>query len=302
MTSKYDHVYTAEQCRSRWRTNRHKIDNSDPVAEYGIKKRRNQDGTLTLEQLIEVYSESDLKDDKFILKANGFDPDAWILKDLEHSMWGHLNKELPKPVTLYANKIKISPKEDTISYSELIEKITESTEPIKINTAKYMVEDKRALGIYYMDMHFGINTLQDYKDVLTETVEKVKSRIWEEVIITFGSDLLHVDNLKNTTANQTRIEDVDVLQMIEDAKKFYITIIDTAIKQSNKVNVIYVKGRSEERRVGKESKKRCVTQKSSRTRHTRWPRDWSSDVCSSDLHNHIWQRLVTCRQSKKYNS
>src|SRR5690625_7958683 len=35
---------------------------------------------------------------------------------------------------------------------------------------------------------------------------------------------------------------------------------------------------------------------SSRRRHTRWPRDWSSDVCSSDLtnlelglaNNHIW--------------
>src|SRR5437660_3280942 len=25
---------------------------------------------------------------------------------------------------------------------------------------------------------------------------------------------------------------------------------------------------------------------SSRRRHTRWPRDWSSDVCSSDLHSH----------------
>src|SRR5207253_8609952 len=24
---------------------------------------------------------------------------------------------------------------------------------------------------------------------------------------------------------------------------------------------------------------------SSRRRHTRWPRDWSSDVCSSDLHH-----------------
>src|SRR5207253_6053661 len=28
---------------------------------------------------------------------------------------------------------------------------------------------------------------------------------------------------------------------------------------------------------------------SSRRRHTRWPRDWSSDVCSSDLHLvHLW--------------
>src|SRR5439155_8815282 len=30
---------------------------------------------------------------------------------------------------------------------------------------------------------------------------------------------------------------------------------------------------------------------SSRRRHTRWPRDWSSDVCSSDL-EHNGQRLV----------
>src|SRR5207253_5602103 len=26
---------------------------------------------------------------------------------------------------------------------------------------------------------------------------------------------------------------------------------------------------------------------SSRRRHTRWPRDWSSDVCSSDLPGHL---------------
>src|SRR5207253_6809382 len=26
---------------------------------------------------------------------------------------------------------------------------------------------------------------------------------------------------------------------------------------------------------------------SSRRRHTRWPRDWSSDVCSSDLHSQM---------------
>src|SRR5439155_18833603 len=30
---------------------------------------------------------------------------------------------------------------------------------------------------------------------------------------------------------------------------------------------------------------------SSRRRHTRWPRDWSSDVCSSDLHSQKGQPL-----------
>src|SRR5690606_7211471 len=41
--------------------------------------------------------------------------------------------------------------------------------------------------------------------------------------------------------------------------------------------------RSEERRVGKECRSGWRTHLSSRRRHTRFSRDWSSDVCSSDL-------------------
>src|SRR5207253_7557892 len=33
---------------------------------------------------------------------------------------------------------------------------------------------------------------------------------------------------------------------------------------------------------------------SSRRRHTRWPRDWSSDVCSSDLEM-LWQYELSAR-------
>src|SRR5690554_5881891 len=51
-----------------------------------------------------------------------------------------------------------------------------------------------------------------------------------------------------------------------------------------KIVVFYGQGiRSEERRVGKECRYRWLTDVSSRRRHTRCGRDWSSDVCSSDL-------------------
>src|SRR5690625_7366153 len=36
---------------------------------------------------------------------------------------------------------------------------------------------------------------------------------------------------------------------------------------------------------------------SSRRRHTRWPRDWSSDVCSSDLVCRVQQGVVAKHQS-----
>src|SRR5207253_4837474 len=40
----------------------------------------------------------------------------------------------------------------------------------------------------------------------------------------------------------------------------------------------------------------------SRRRHTRWPRDWSSDVCSSDLHpagieTHVDDHVLDLRQA-----
>src|SRR5207253_4550211 len=39
----------------------------------------------------------------------------------------------------------------------------------------------------------------------------------------------------------------------------------------------------------------------SRRRHTRWPRDWSSDVCSSDLENVIATSVVSAfRQLKEF--
>src|SRR5947209_7673548 len=46
---------------------------------------------------------------------------------------------------------------------------------------------------------------------------------------------------------------------------------------------LFVYPRSEERRVGKECRSRWSAYHSSRRRHTRYWRDWSSDVCSSDL-------------------
>src|SRR6266508_3378391 len=39
---------------------------------------------------------------------------------------------------------------------------------------------------------------------------------------------------------------------------------------------------------------------SSRRRHTRWPRDWSSDVCSSDLRRDVARRAVDRLEDTAY--
>src|SRR5690625_7052913 len=41
---------------------------------------------------------------------------------------------------------------------------------------------------------------------------------------------------------------------------------------------------------------------SSRRRHTRWPRDWSSDVCSSDLRAMSWALAATSSKNAASDS
>src|SRR5690554_2149983 len=68
MTEKFGRTYTAEQCRSRWRTNRHKID-----AKPGYKEtiEIKADGSQVSDRLIEI-SEQNAKDDDYLLHAHGY--------------------------------------------------------------------------------------------------------------------------------------------------------------------------------------------------------------------------------------
>ena len=247
MTQKFGEEYTAEQCRGRWRINRHKIVNEvDPIAKFGVKKKRDRKtGIEEVERLVAI-SNMENADDAEVLQLHGYNPNKWSLIDHQFSMWDHLNKKMENPKTLYASKVRVEPKKDILTDEEILSAVTSETKPLKIKTTKYKTDNKRMLGIELMDMHFGINTLDDYQDTIRRLTERLESRKWDRVAITFGSDLMHVDNLKNTTANQTRIDDVDIVQMIEDVKTFYEYLVTKASEQANEVKVIYIKGNHDE--------------------------------------------------------
>src|SRR5690625_1474535 len=245
MTNEFGDEYNAEQCRARWRNNQHKIVNEvDPREKYPTKITRHSDGSVDIDQLIEI-SKTQLKDDAYILEAHGYNPDKWEITSHQVSMWNHHNKQ-DGTKTLYASKVKVEPKKNILTDEEILSVVTSETKPLRFKTTKHEIDDKRMLGIELMDMHFGINTLDDYQDTIRRLTERLESRKWDRVAITFGSDLMHVDNLKNTTANQTRIDDVDIMQMIEDVKSFYEYLVSLASKQANEVEVIYIKGNHDE--------------------------------------------------------
>jgi hypothetical protein len=246
MTDKFNMNFTIESCRNKYRA----LDVSKQVSDTANKpidhkvdvNEKTGEGTS---QKVVPLDPKKIKNNEELLALHGLDAAEYKVDRHSSSIWQHRNKE-HGTVQLYASKLFVSKKQIKLTDDELVKRITKETKPIKLNSRKYKVKHKQLLEVPLMDLHFGINTLDDYEDTLQEITYILESRVWEEVLITFGSDLMHVDNLKNTTANGTRIQDVDHVQMIEDVKTFYETIISTASKQANKVKVVYIKGNHDE--------------------------------------------------------
>lgn len=243
MTIKFPFEYTAEQCRSRWRQNRHKLDDIDTTKKYKETVEIKKDNTQVSDRLIEI-SEQDLKDEKSLLSAHGYNPTEWELTNSKSSMWQHHNKK-DGTKTLYASKITVKPKEDRVTLSDLAE-VLKDTKPIEVNIPKYKIKNRQLLEITLFDQHFGIATYDDYKETQSKLHTLITSRVWEEILITIGSDMLHHNDHKNRTASGREIEHVDMVQAWEEARKFYEPLIEKTMKQSNNIKIIYVKGNHDE--------------------------------------------------------
>src|SRR5690625_6304117 len=181
-----------------------------------------------------------MKDKDAVLLAHGYEPGLWELTSSQSSMWHHRNKE-DGTKTMFASKIKAKPITDGFNLDELLETIN-NIEPINIEVPKYKVKHKQLLEISLFDQHFGINSYDDYKETQSKISELITSRVWEQIVITVGSDMLHHDSFTNTTVSGTEIEHVDMVQAWEDARMFYQPLIDRALLNSNDVKVVYICG------------------------------------------------------------
>ena len=197
-----------------------------------------QDGTHASDKLV-AMSEEDSKDVNFLLKAHGFDSGAWELLSAKNNIWNVSNGDLANK-TLYSSKITVKPIANGVNFEELIKNAVKDIKPYTTTVPKERGE--RLLEIPLVDMHFGINDLEYYKDTLQEIVELIHSKTWHTIYIPIGNDLLHHNNFKGHTASGTQIEKIDLVKAWEDAFFFYSVLYDNALKHSNKVVSHYVPG------------------------------------------------------------
>lgn len=189
-------------------------------------------GVQKSDKLIKL-SESEKKNPEAVMLAHGYDPTEWELVSSKHNMWNTNDKKRGVQV-LYASKISVKPKSTGFDVDKLIEKLTKKIKPYKRNTKVESGENLLELG--FTDMHFGINSFDYYKETLDETVDLITSKNWDTIYLPIGSDLLHNDDFKGRTTNDTVIEKVDMEEAWEEAYRFYSIILQHCLE--NAVNVV----------------------------------------------------------------
>ena len=136
----------------------------------------------------------------------------------------------------------IKQKSTDIDVEEFLEAIKGSVEkyeykPINHDSAFDMLE------IPLFDMHWGVSFLDYYEPVLNSILDLIRSHKWKRIVIPFGQDFFHNDNItKGETTRGTAIEKVDMKRAVKEGKTFIFTLIDTAVEFADEVRVLYTAG------------------------------------------------------------
>lgn len=186
----------------------------------------NKDGTHTSTKTLQLISETQHKDEAFLLKAHGYDIKEWELVSARNNVWNVYSK-LDKIQTLCSSKIVVKPRTDSISKEEIKEWLLNLDRTYEVpkykSTANYIKKRDKLLEINLADLHFGKLCWhgdsgenydhkiaeQRFMYIINDNITRVKSLSLEKVLFIYTNDFFHYDTIENTTTKGTR-QDSDV--------------------------------------------------------------------------------------------
>lgn len=186
-----------------------------------IEVERHADGSIEKVKSIEMTEEQS-KDDGFLLKAHGFDPEKWEIINAKTGFWEQNSNNSGK-TKLYSSRITVKPIKNEFSIDKVIEKLTQEVTPY--HTPKNTFKSKNNMVLPLADMHFGITKLHDLEQHIDNMLPKLQQEHDIFVIEQLG-DLFHSSQMWSTqTMKGTLLDEVDMVEAVDDAKTFFDIII-----------------------------------------------------------------------------
>lgn len=240
LSEKFNRSFSFDSVRNRWRRSQ-EVEDKEELPPYKESFEIKGDGTQVSDKLVEL-SEAEMKDDKYILLAHGYDPSKWEVVNVKVSRWHYRDKESKDAKISYATKLTAKPKKDEETDIDKILQAIKENKPFHMDNYLPMEGETNLLEIPLYDMHFGVNDYDYYKDTQTRVIDKISKPNVSEVVLVIGQDTLHTDNFKGTTSNFTPIQQIDVIKAWNDADRFFSEVIQRAMEFWVKVKVVYSPG------------------------------------------------------------
>lgn len=183
-----------------------------------------------------------------ILLAHGLDPEEFeiVTTGSTGSKIGTSANDEQYFINTY-RKLTARPRSWKPSKDDLREILKDTNlQKVSIESRKHTSKARGLYEIPIFDAHFGVARYEDYKNHQAEIFKYIQSEHWEEVLFVIGQDLFHNDDFRGRTSKGTPIERVDMERAVCDAKAFYYPLIEEALRQSDKVKIIYSRGNHDE--------------------------------------------------------
>lgn len=222
----------------------------------------NKDGTYSSKRLL-AMNEHESKDPEYLLKAHGFDTDAWEIVSVRNNIRQAISRD-DGVVTLYASFLTAKPiKEDGVSLKKIedfFNRLDRNYSLPKIKERYDYLQGDKLLLINIADLHLNLQstmmtTGNEYNCDIAEklffyVIEDILTRTqtynFEEIVFTIGGDMLNGDSLSGTTTKGTpQNNDTHYYDAYERLCAMTIKAIDV-LRAKAKVRVIYVPGNHDE--------------------------------------------------------
>lgn len=203
-----------------------------------VNELHNPDGTISraeFEVKMAFYQKRS-KTPKDILLYKGYDPDEWEISQVTTNEWTTTTADIQK----WNQQLKfvVKPKTNT-SIKDLATKLLQSVEPAFV---KPTIKGKRNLVIPLADLHFPILSERKFETYLSDVLAII-NKGYKTIVIEVLGDIFHSNAMKaSQTIKGTQLEDVDMVEAIELAKTFFITLIDESLRKSSEVRIEFASG------------------------------------------------------------
>ena len=127
--------------------------------------------------------------------------------------------------------------------ARLLDFIKENTTPVMVRPQDMGEAEPEMLEIPLFDQHFPQN---DHISTYVGLVPIIESKVWEEINIIIGQDMLHNDGFRGCTSSGRPIEQVDMVEGWALARIFYSNLVGLSLRHAKRVKIIYSKGNHDE--------------------------------------------------------